>query len=351
MNERENIINNRNQILIEEKNRELAENEKLIQKFIKDCEKKKITISVHNIDYIPTIGIVATHPNLLNLLNKNIKVDKEDLVSFQILDREFTKKTIFPGYLIGKNYMAMAHPYFRRGHYENSAFSPSFIDLFWKYSSSANDKYVNLELDRVRIDLTNRMLMEYDTWYGANFNKNIVNIEDGITKLASPLDLTPYEVEFLFGDVHSLNIKWYTKETIENNIKTVIKVFQAEEFKKPNVKILKDGVAYFPAKYIHAEFDIEKGSFRHFDGAIHFYNENEYLQRRDTDFNHNQKNDLQIKTLSQKLFKVNGDVQIKDWVELTTHYLSGNPLIYEYFEGKWPEKVNEMLEVLRNQRE
>ena len=32
-----------------------------------------------------------------------------------------------------------------------------------------------------------------------------------------------------------------------------------------------------------------KNYFRHFDGAIHFYTENEYLSRRDSDFNYNSK--------------------------------------------------------------
>ena len=350
MNEREIIIENQRKILMEEQTRELQENEKLIKNFISECNKIKIPISISDVKFVPKIGIVATYPNLLTLLNKKIKVDKEDLFPFKILDKEFTKKAWAPGYFAAKNFMAMAQPYFRRGHGKDEAFAPRFLEIFCNYNSTKNDKYLSLDLDRVRINLERRMLAEFDSWYGSRFDQDIAKIEDGITKLRPPLDLQPGEIDFLFGSVYSLDIKWYTKESVENNINAKIKVFQAEEFKGPECRIIKDGNEYFPAKYIHAEFDLKTGTFRHFDGAIHFYTEKEYLQRRDSDFNYNDKNPSKIKTLSQKLFKVNGEVQVKDWVELTSHYLTGNPLIYEYFEHKLPDKIIEIVEKIRSQK-
>lgn len=342
MTEREERIEKYKKFLIEEQERELQDNSELIQNFLQYCKKKKIPISEKNIEYIPTIGIVANYPNLVNLLNNKIQVDKEELVSFDVLEKEFTKQRFASGYLISEMYMAMANSYFRRGHYEKNAFAPRFIELYWNYSSSKNDKYISLDFDRVRINVDNRMLIELDTWYGAKFEENISDIEDGIVKLTPPLDLEKFDIKLFFNDVHSLNIKWYTKENI--------KVFQAEEFKQETEKIIKNGIEYYPAKYIHAEFDKLTGTFRHFDGAIHFYTENEYLQRRETDFNHNDKSDLQIKTLSQKLFKVNGEIEIKDWVELTSHFLTGNPLILEYFEGKLPDRIIEIISKLRNDK-
>jgi hypothetical protein len=35
-----------------------------------------------------------------------------------------------------------------------------------------------------------------------------------------------------------------------------IYLFQAEEFKIYEIKILKDGIEYFPVRYIHAEYDL-----------------------------------------------------------------------------------------------
>jgi len=340
--EREKILENYRKHQLEEQAEQLSNNSELIENFIKHCNKKGIEISNNDIRYVQTIGIVAFYPNLVNLLNNKIEVDKEELVSFDILNKEYSKQPFASGFLFSDNYMIMAHPYFRRGHYENNNFSPRFIEIYWNYDKVNNDKYIALDLDRVRINVDNLMYMEFDTWYGAKFKKKISDIEDGIVKLRPPLDLEGFDIEFFFGNTYSLNIKWYTKNGI--------KVFQAEEFKAENSRVTKNGIEYFPAKYIHSEFDEKAGTFRHFDGAIHFYTKEEYFQKRDTDFNYNNKNDLQIKTLSQKLFKLNGEIKIDDWVELTSHYLTGNPLIFEYFEGKLPDRIIETVEKLRISR-
>lgn len=351
MTEREKLIENYRQSFIEEEKKELENNSDLITNFLKYCQNKNIPITKDNIEYIQAIGIVANYPNILYLLNERIKVDKEDLVSFEILDKDFTKKRFLSGYLITEKFMAMANPYFRRDHYDKNSFAPRFIELYWDYNSAANEKFISLDFDKVRINVDDLLLMEFDTWYGANFDKKISNIQDGTVKLSPPLDLEPFDIEFFCGNIHSLNIKWYTKESVEDGVKKIIKVFQAEEFKQPNLKIEKNDIEYFPAKYIHAEFDISEGYFRHYDGALHFYNETEYFQRRDTDFNHNQKNDLQIKTLSEKLFKVNGKIEVNKWVELTSQFLSKNPLIIEYFEGKLPDKITEIVNRLRSKQQ
>jgi len=236
----------------------------------------------------------------------------------------------------------MAHPFFRRGYYQGNNFSPRFIDMFWQYPNKENDRYIALDMDRVRVNVDDSMYMELDTWYGAKFNKNPEEIEDGIVKLRPPLDLEPFDIEFFFGDTYSLDIKWYTKENI--------KVFQAEEFKAEKNTIEIDGSIYYPVRYVHSEFDITSKSFRHFDGAIHFYTEEEYFQRRDSDFNYNDKNDLKVKTVSRKIFKINGSISMNDWIELTSHFLTGDPLVFEYFEGKLPDRVIETVQKLRNSR-
>lgn len=186
-------------------------------------------------------------------------------------------------------------------------------------------------------------MLRADTWYGAQFNNKIDLIPDGIVKLRPPMDVEYTYISSFFRNSYSLDIKWTTK----NNIKS----FQAEEFKTEEIKIIKNNVEYFPVRYIHAEYDLQKGYFKHFDGAIHFYNENEYYSRRDSDFNYNNKNQGHIKTLSQKLFKMNGIVSVNTWIKFCSHFFAGNPLIFEYFEDKYPNHINEILEKLRLRNE
>lgn len=332
--------------LKDEKESELSSNSELIDDFIRSCKSKGINLSEDNINYVQTIGIVAEFPNLVELLNSEIKQDKEGLINVNILENEFIKKK-FSGYYYGDNYIVMADYYFRRGYSKTANFAPSFLDVFWKYKNKNNDTSLSIDSNRVRINLDNRMYMEFDTWYGAKFLKNINEISDGVVKLRTPLHLSKFEVDFFFGGNYSLDVFWYSKKEKDRNDTKKIKIFQSEEFKTEDHFIFVDSIKYFPVRYIHAEFDIAENVFRHFDGALHFYKEDEYFARRDSDFNFNQKNDFKLKTLSKKLFKINGKISIDDWIELTSHFMAQNPLIFEYFEGEFPTELKETLELLK----
>ncbi len=329
-------------MLKEEEKEELSKHAALISSFKEFMRKKGITLTDANFNFYYTTGIIASYPNIVNFLHHSLVNDKEGLMSFSNLCNNFTKKLFFDGYLYGENFMLMANSYFRRSFDRMNNYTPRFIEHFWKYSDANVEAYISLDMDRVRIDINGPAYMEKDTWYGAKFNEQIDSISDGIVKLRPPVDTERSYISFFFSDVYSLDIKWSTK----NNTKT----FQAEEFKTDEVKIEKNGVEYHPVRYIHAEYEINKGYFRHFDGAIHFYTENEYYQRRDSDFNYNSKNRDHIKTLSQKLFKMNGIVNIDTWIEFSSQFFKGNPLVFEYFEGKYPEHINQMLEKVRLSR-
>lgn len=327
------------QQLREEEMDELAKNAEVIVEFKDFAAKRGVILSEENFKYIRTIGVVAIYPNLLSYLNPLFIKDKEGLLDYKYLCESFECKRFMPGYLSAENYKVMAHPYFRRGFHGVNNFAPRFVELFWTFNSPNIQTYISLDFDRVRIDTSEFGYMEFDTWFGAKFDRNIEIISDGITKLRPPLDLERRHISFIFADVYSLDIKWATKDNIKS--------FQLEEFKDESIKIKKDGTEYHPARYIHAEYDISLRQFRHFDGAIHFYTEDEYFQRRDSDFNHNAKCP-HIKTLSQKLFKMNGAINVDTWIDFISHFLTGNPLVFEYFEGKYPDQIQEILEKIRS---
>lgn len=343
MTEQERIFEEYKKQQIEEQKAMLSQNSALIDDFKTYCKKFGIELSDNNFKYIQTIGIVAEYPDIIYKLNKALKQDKEGLIDFKTLNEQFEIKRFASGYLYSEKYMAMAHRFFRRGHNEYSNFSPRFAEIFWSFKHDEKEKHIALDSNKVRINVDDSMYMELDTWYGAKFQETITNIEDGIVKLRPPLDLEPLHIEFFFGSTYSLDIKWYSKGKI--------KVFQSEEFKTEKVKIELNGMEYYPVKYVHSEFNVQTGVFRHFDGAIHLYTADEYYQRRDSDFNHDQKSESLIKTKSKKLFKLNGKIEIKDWVNLTSHFMTGNPLIFEYFEGKLPDRIIEVISKLRENNE
>ncbi|GEJ47598.1 hypothetical protein [Chryseobacterium sp. ON_d1] len=334
----------------DDKKTELAQNSVLIDQFIAHCKTLGINISLSNIDYIQSIGIIAEFPDLVRLLNHDMVPDKEGLINTKTLEAQFSKKQ-FEGYYYGSNFMVMANHLFRRGYSKNANFAPEFLDFFWKLEQPSNDTYIAIDPDRVRINVDSRMYMEYDTWYGAKFKKSIHEISDGVVKLRPPAELTDFYLDFLFAGSYSLDILWYSTIENINDIQKKIKVFQSEEFKTDNHFLWIDKEKYYPVRYVHAEFDVQENHFRHFDGAIHFYTEEEYIQRRDSDLNFNNKNNFKLKTQSQKLFKINGSVSIDDWISLTSQFMSQNPLVNEYFEGELPQKVTEILSALKKEEE
>ncbi|GET24649.1 hypothetical protein [Prolixibacter sp. NT017] len=334
------IYENYIKALQEEEKQQLDENQDLIYSFIDYCKDFGVKLSLGNFHYDRTIGIIAEYPEIVKSLHPNLNVDKENLVNYTQLENEFNQKSFNSGYFYSNKTIAMASHFFRRNSRKHNGFAPRFIDIFCYTNYPECEKFISLDYDRLRVNIDSTMCLERDTWYGAKFNRKINEIPDGIVKLRPPLEFDSMDIDIHFANAYSLDIKWYTS----NNIKT----FQLEEFKQENSQVNIDGKKYHPVKYLHAEYDLLKKTFRHFDGAIHFYTEREYLTRRDSDLNHNDKFESHIKTLSTKLFKLNGAISIDNWVELSSHFLTGNALVFEYFEGQLPSRILELIELIRN---
>ncbi len=323
----------------EDRKKQLKDSAKIIEDFISHCAEINIEITKENFNYIETIGIVVNFPDILNKLNTGLTKNDEELISCKLLDKFYTKKSSGAGLLFDPKYIAMAHSFFRRGFSEYANFSPRFIDLFWKIKDDDIEFYIALDSDRVRIDIDGPSYLELDTWYGASFVKQIQDIPNGLVKLKPPLYLDEFDNSLIFKDVYSLDIKWSEK----NGIKT----FHAEEIKSDKITVTLNDEKFYPVRYVHAEFDITKNHFRHFDGAIHLYKEDEYFQRRESDLNFNEKINKHLKAKTFKVFKMNGVINIDTWLTYTSHFFTGNPLIFEYFEGKYPEHIITVLDKIQ----
>ena len=328
------------QQLKDEEKEELLKNKNLIDNFKSFVDKSAFTVD--SFEYIQPIGIVANSSEIVTKLNASIVRDKEGLVSCDLLDKYFTKDRFREGVMKSENYMIMAHSYFRRGYSKSLNFAPHFISLFWGLNRSKIDAYIAIDFDRVRIDIDGGYCLERDTWFGSPFNKKIEDIKDGVVKLRPPLDVDTDIIDMFFSNTYALDMMWYTTE--DN-----IKIFQGEEFKTDVITLDIDGINYYPVRYIHAEFDIENEYFRHFDGAVQLYTKEEYDLRKDGNFNYKLKGKEQIKPKSIKLFKLNGEISIDLWIKYISHFLSGNPLVMEYFSGKYPQHIIDLLEKLKKE--
>ncbi|WP_269533145.1 hypothetical protein [Chitinimonas sp. BJYL2] len=317
----------------------LTEATDLIAKFTALARSKGVVVGEESFEFIRTIGIVAKAKGIARTLLGPIKTERDGLLSFNEIARRYPPSLHCEGCFAGSDFILMAHPCYRRGMHPVNNWAPRFIDLFWQFDDPAIEKYIALDEDRVRIDVDGGYYVEADTWYGAPFEEDIRNIEPGVIKLRPPADLEFHDVSFFFASAHCLDIKW----SESNGIKS----FQALEMKTEDIRIEIEGQPSFPARYLHAEFDVQANCFRHFDGAIQLFTEEEYFQRRDSDFNMTMKNSAHVKARSSKVFKINGPLKTKDWVEFCCHFFAANPLTFEYFSGEYPNHVTETLKRIR----
>lgn len=317
----------------------LAEATDLIATFTALAASKGVILSAESFEYIQTTGIVAKAQGLARTLLGPVESERDGLLPFNEIARRFPPSPHHEGCFPGPDFILMAHPCYRRGMHPANNWAPRFIDLFWRFDGPGIEKSIALDENRVRIDVDGPSYFEADTWYGAPFDEDIRNIKPGIAKLRPPLDLESRYVSFFFADAYCLDIKWSDSDRIKS--------FQALEIKTEDVRLEVGGQHYFPARYLHAEFDLVANCFRHFDGAIQLFTEEEYFQRRDSDFNMTMKNPAHIKARSSKVFKINGPLRTEDWVEFCCHFYTANPLTFEYFSGEFPKHVAEILEKIR----
>ena len=327
------------QQLKNEKERVLKSNNERLLEFSRFCNKYDVDIQANDFDYIQTIGIITHKKDIIKRIIPDLQVDKDGLVSWSLIKEKLNNSNHMPGYIGNPNFVVMVHPYFRRGMCFGNNWAPLFVDLFWRLDDEKIDAYIALDYDHVKVDTDPFWYMEADTWFGAPFDGQIEKIPDGISKLRPPLDLSRNHNNFIFKDAYSLDVKWSTK----GNIRT----FQALEFKQEDVTIQLDGIIYHPVRYIHAEYDLNKKVFRHFDGAVQHFLSEEYYQRVDMDFNFDNKSSNPFKAKYSKLFKFNGEFSVDFWVEFCSHFYTGNPLIHEYFTGQYPNHVIDTLNRIR----
>lgn len=306
----------------------------------KECAKARgVLLTDSSFHYSPPLGVTASAPGLLRAL-MDIKADGRDgLFSWADLTRVLQPSIFNGGCFQGTNFVAMAHPCFRRQMHAWNNWAPRFIDLFWALENTGLEKSIALDEDRVRIDVGGPMYAEADTWYGPPFSKEISQIAPGNVKLRPPTELSNIRLQMFFSSAYCVDVKWSGSGGI--------KTFQALELKTEDVQIALDDGQYHPARYLHAEFDTQSRTFRHFDGAVQYLTEAEYQARRDSDFSMTYKTTQHIKPKSKKVFKLNGSIEVDDWVELSSHFFAANPLMFEYFNGAYPNHILNILEKLR----
>lgn len=88
--------------------------------------------------------------------------------------------------------------------------------------------------------------------------------------------------------------------------------------------------------YAHSERDTQKRVLRHLDGAVKVYLPDNYSDRFNSNIPTETKSHAKI-----KLFRVDGNIVLDDWIELISFFFKSNEMIVEYFN---PEQFKHIFE-------
>lgn len=230
-----------------------------------------------------------------------------------------------------KDYILHYHQFLRRGYTSNPNFD-FFGCLIKYYEQSGNINKFRIAIDHRRLmsKKSYSQIFECDTWYGAPFDPEriddpqyigltiIKRNKDSLFELTNKLDRT----EFYWS---------YNKGTKSIEIEEISDL----EYKFENYNL---------NKYLHSERDISKKIFSHVDGAVKIYLENNYSYR------FNSKMPSEYKAFNKiKLWRIDGSIDLENWIDLVAFFYKGNEMIIEYFNPEEFEKIFELR--IRNFKE
>lgn len=248
-------------------------------------------------------------PKIRSKLDKHGLVFLEDLLS----EFEYMRRGVFKSKSC--NLAIVVHPSFRRSFSYYNSVHFGFLEEFFSLKDRDGVRLrIAIDWDFIGYAPSFSPMEELDYWWGPKF-------DDDIAKM--PLGLTRHEgndLEKTYYGISATEFLWKADGTK--------KEFELEEIRE-DLYPLSDET--FKCRYIHSIFDTESNVFDHFDGATRSYHGDSYLSRICSKMT-----DAGKGSDYEKLFRIDGNLDLDTWKSLVTNYLQGNPLIYEYFNQEKP---------------
>lgn len=250
--------------------------------------------------------------------------DKDKLIPLETILENFEPVTA--GLFKSKNseLIIYAHPFFRRSSSRFNKFNSTFLDQLLElknFNETVNIK-IALDEDLIGYAPSFNVPIELDYWYGPKFSKNIENIQEGVTVHLSK------DKNIFFHGISRTEFRWKPYK----NLRT----FEVEELKNIEYPTLGLGNDKFGCRYVHSQFDANKKTFIHFDGALRVYSLEKMRRRLNTDIKKAGKHSKYT-----KIFRIDGKIELDEWKSLVSNYFRENSLLIEYFDGKVLESKEE----------
>ncbi|MCC5644368.1 hypothetical protein LC607_15750 [Nostoc sp. CHAB 5824] len=213
-----------------------------------------------------------------------------------------------------KDYIIQYHRFLRSRYlsYSNSGFLGRWITYYQKTQSFNQFRIAIDHHSTLKSKEEYDQILEFDTWYGPAFDPEKLDDPNyvGLTLLGRNKN-SLFEHEY---KLHRTEFFWSFRDGI--------KTFETEE-------ISDDGQwydCYYFNKYVHSERNITQKVTRHVDGAVKVYFKTDYANRKSANLPNK---DSYTKI---KLWRIDGNVDLENWINLITFFYKGNEMVYEYFD-------------------
>lgn len=272
----------------------LEKNKAIIEATIEICKNKGLAIGARDFYYSLKLGLCLRSPGIVRTLFPQLKWNDDNLVELKSIKESCDFRPWEGGFFQG-NFNIFMHKALRRAMSSDELYSPHFVKEFIELDLPGVEISIAIDEDRVGVYTDGSVYKEFDTHYGEPFREDVATLKNKTVKLIPPPILGPGIGNLFYDNFLCHDIRW----TERSGIKT----FQAEEIKTEKELFDYKGTHYFPARYVHARYDLEKRTFNHFDGAIHLFDLEEYMARSGSDLAYNDKHEMKVKAKSFKVFR------------------------------------------------
>jgi hypothetical protein len=248
-------------------------------------------------------AVIKVYPEIRSLL------DDDGLL---YIDDRFR---LFDGGIEYKDHILHYHQFLRRGYDSNPNFD--FLGRFIRYYLQAcvsNSFRVAIDHYRLMPKEFYQHIVEMDAWYGPGFDRSKLDDINAVG-LTIVKRISPSPFDLFFEKLERTEFFWSYRDGI--------KTLEIEGIS--DKKLFFD--PYYLNKYAHSERDVSLKRLRHFDGAVKVYLKDSYENRLST---YLPKEPRSFKKV--KLFRIDGEIDIDEWIELLALFFKGNEMIIEYFD-------------------
>jgi hypothetical protein len=275
------------------------------------CQEEYFSIKQVLIDQLKDSVVLDIYPELKD------RIDQDGLLHIDGALR------LFDGGIEYKDHILHYHQFLRRGFHSNPNFD--FLGRFTRYyhqTKARNGFRISIDHRRIMPKEFYQQLGERDAWFGPPFDRSKMDDPNAVG-LTVMKRIKPSLFDMAGNKLDRTEFYWSHKDGV--------KTFEVEELSD-------DGEcfdSYYLNRYVHSERDINLRVLRHFDGAVKVYLKDEYSQRMATQLPSELKSHRKV-----KLFRIDGDVDLDEWIELTCLFFKFNEMLIEYFN---PEMFEQMF--------